>query len=328
MREWRSAALKRMKETYKSDDVLIPALQRHVMRQAQEDDPDRDSKVIHPSDMVNDDWCGRHDYYRIVGTERERKGNNPSFNMENAYLAGHEIHDKYQNWMWELGVLYGQFGCRHCGHRFDAKSPQVCEQCGSDRLSYREVQLIRPPFLIHGHGDGAVHDLDGFTGLVEIKSIGVGTLRIEAPRMYNRYVDGNETLDEMWMKINRPFPKHMKQGQLYLWLAWPRYEKIVFVYESKFNQKVKEFVISYNPKLILPLIETAKEVSQGVRAGEPPDRPVWAVDMQVKGCRNCPYRNTCWSTDGNPIEEATEEKAQVRVKRADPKRRRAALSPT
>lgn len=328
MTEWRSTALKRLKDTYKSEDVVIPGLQRHVMRQSAKDDAERSPHVIHPSDMCKADWCGRHDFYRITGTTPEKKGSNPSFNMENAYLEGHEIHGKYQTWFWEMGVLYGRWKCERCEHRWTAKSPQTCPECQSPWLRYMEVKLERKPYLIQGNADAALHDLDGFTGLIEIKSIGIGTIRFEAPRMHQRYQDGNETLDEMWFKINRPFPSHMKQGQLYLWLAWPKYEKIVFIYESKFHQRQKEFVISYNPKLILPLLETAKEVSQGVRAGIAPERPVWAIDKQVSTCRSCIYRRTCWN-DGTTIEEASEAPAEkVRVKRADSRKRRAALSQT
>jgi hypothetical protein len=324
--EWKSTALKRLKETYKSDDVVIPGLQRHVMRQAAKEDVERSPHVIHPSEMVKPEWCGRHDFYRITDTPADKKsGNNPSFNMENAFAEGHTIHNKYQTWLWEMGVLYGEWKCERCSHRWSALSPLVCPLCESPWLHYMEVTLTRPPYLISGHADGAVHDLDGFTGLIEVKSIGIGTIRFEAPRMHQRYLDGNETLDEMWWKINRPFPSHMKQGQLYLWLSWPKYSQIVFIYESKFPQKQKEFLISYNPRLIAPLIDQAKDVSQGVRAGIAPERPVWAVDMQVKTCRSCIYRKTCWSIN-EPDEEAPA--AKVRVKRADPRKRRAALSPT
>ena len=29
-------------------------------------------QYMHPSDMAKPDWCGRHDYYRIVGTPTEK----------------------------------------------------------------------------------------------------------------------------------------------------------------------------------------------------------------------------------------------------------------
>ena len=62
----------------------------------------------------------------------------------------------------------------------------------------------------------------------------------------------------------------MRQGQLYLWMSWPAYEQIMFIYESKFHQQTKEFVVEYNKSFIAPILEVAREVSQCVRAGYRP----------------------------------------------------------
>ena len=74
------------------------------------------------------------------------------------------------------------------------------------------------------------------------------TLAFEAPRLYQRYLDG-QSAEDIWFEINRPFPSHMRQGQLYLWMAWPVYERIVFLYEFKPTQQAKEFVVEYNKSL-------------------------------------------------------------------------------
>ena len=51
---------------------------------------------------------------------------------------------------------------QRCEHRWTALSPLVCPLCESPWLKYMEVTLERRPYLINGHADGAVHDLDGF----------------------------------------------------------------------------------------------------------------------------------------------------------------------
>jgi CRISPR/Cas system-associated exonuclease Cas4 (RecB family) len=297
-RALKPSALKRLKETYGSKDLILPSLTRHVMRQ-QAEDQSRRTDHLHPSDMSHREWCHRHDYYRMVGQPMEKESKaNPSFTMENLFAEGHSIHDKYQTWLWEMGVLYGEWYCHACGHTFFGLSPRVCVACDSKRLSYREVPLSRTGSVIEGHADGAVHDLDGFTGLIEIKSVGLGTLRFEAPRLLQQYEDDRLDLNMLWYRINRPFPSHIRQGQLYLWLSWPRYERIVYIYESKFNQRTKEFVVEYNPQVIAPLLEKAREVSQAVLSGTPPARPDWAEDAAVKICVSCPYRRHCWSMNG------------------------------
>jgi hypothetical protein len=243
--------------------------------------------------------------------------------MNNAFSEGHTIHEKWQRWLWEMGVLFGDWKCMDCGHRYGALAPKCCQFCRSERLRYVELPLRRHQLLVEGHADGAVHDLDGWDGLVEVKSIGIQTLRFEAPRLYNLYQDEGQTLEDIWWKINRPFASHIKQAQLYLWMAWPRYEEMCFIYESKFNQDTKEFVISYNKDMIAPLIETAREVSHGVRAGVAPDRPLWAEDPDGKVCKSCEYRRTCWGLEPDVTTE--ENDPPTRVQRAKPAVRKRTL---
>ena len=51
---------------------------------------------------------------------------NPSFTMNNIFAEGHTIHGKYQDWLWEMGVLYGRWLCLSCHHKWDDTSPREC----------------------------------------------------------------------------------------------------------------------------------------------------------------------------------------------------------
>jgi hypothetical protein len=326
VRSIKATALQRYKDTFKDDGAVLPAMERHVMRQLSEKGSDLTSDHMHPSEMAKPDWCGRHDYYRIVGTPTEKHGQaNPSFKMSNVWAEGHTIHEKYQRWLHEMGCLYGEFRCRDCEKHFTGLSPTHCIYCKSERLIYREIHLHRQGMLVEGHTDGAVHDLDGWSGLIEIKSIGIQTLRFEAPRLYNLYQDENMSLEDIWWRINRPFGSHLKQGQWYLWLAWPRYEHICFIYESKFHQATKEFVVSYNPQLIAPQLEIARAVTEAVRDQTPPDRPVWAEEPESRICKSCEFRNTCWGI-GEVNGEPEEAKVSIKIQRAKPGVRKRGLS--
>lgn len=322
----RPTALRRLKDTYRSRDILLPQIERHVMRTANgaARPADHSMEYMHPSDMCKAEWCGRHDYYRITGAPIGKATRiNPSFRMSNVWAEGHHIHDKYQTWLWEMGVLVGTFRCRECGHHWYARSPKVCQFCRSERLTYAEYPMRHQRYMVEGHADAAVH-LPDWRSLVEIKSIGLGTLQREAPRLHNRYMDG-ESAEQIWMSITRPFAEHMRQGQLYLWMLWPTYERITFIYESKFHQQTKEFVVDYNKSFIAPILEVAKEVSQGVRAGIAPDRPLWATGPEGKVCASCAYRSTCWSIDDQQPAATEAPGAQVRVVRARAAARNRAL---
>lgn len=320
-------AAERFKDTYKGSGLLLPAIQRHVMREAVSRPSGRADDVMHPSEMCKRDWCSRHDYYRITGvTPQDAKESNPSFQLENVFNEGHHIHRKYQNWLTEMGLLEGMWACRNaeCAHYWWDTSPECCPVCFQLQPRYREIPFDSPDLMIKGHADGAVSTGGDWLDveepfLLEIKSVGVGTLMFEAPMLHQRYVDG-ASLDNIWRDIKTPFPTHIKQATLYWWLSGQKYKKILFIYECKWNQQVKELVVVPNVSWIQDLLEGAKEVVQGTRAGIAPYRPLWA-DPAVKKCAACPYANTCWehtdetkSTAAAPITVARS--SSVRRKRA------------
>jgi rubrerythrin len=322
----RPTALKRLKDTYRGNGVLLPRVERHVMKTPQMDirPDDHSLEYMHPSDMAKSHWCGRHDFYRIVNTAKDKdRISNPSFRMENVLAEGHTIHEKYQRWLHEMGVLWGNWRCLECGHSWGALSPECCQFCRSPRIVYKELELRRTQMKVEGHADAAVH-AEWFRGLVEIKSIGINTLRFEAPRLYNLYQDG-QSAEDIWFSISKPFGTHLRQGQLYLWMTWPTYEQIIFIYESKFHQQVKEFVVSYNKALIAPILETAREVTYALRKGQPPPRPVWAEDPDGKVCGSCEYRRTCWNIGGSVDRTKARDPTPVLIKRTTTARRKRAL---
>jgi hypothetical protein len=323
----RPSALKRLKDTYRDNGVLLPAMSRHVMKSITSDRPDDHSlQHMHPSDLAKADWCGRHDFYRMIGcTPEKTSARNPSFTMENIFAEGHAIHGKYQTWLWEMGVLFGDWKCLECNHRWGALSPRVCQFCLSERIVYKELPMRHNAYRVEGHADAAVH-ADWYRGLVEIKSIGINSLRFEAPRLYQRYLNG-VSADEIWRDISRPFASHLRQGMFYLWMTWPSYEQIVFIYESKFNQQTKEFLVQYNKSLIDPVLEEVRDVAHAVRSGSPPPRPHWAEAPDSNVCTSCVYRKRCWDIGALNGAQAQAEQVipTVRVDRTSGYRRRRAL---
>lgn len=324
-----NSSLKNLKDTYKRSDVLLPKIERHVLKKAQEPTTRR-SDVMHPSEMAKTTWCGRHDYYRIIGEPINFKGRSPSFRLENVFDYGHSVHAKYQRWLREMGILWGQWVCKDCGFIWfgTADSAEECSLCHKKRIKYMEVPLEDKSLMISGHSDGVVCDADG-DRMIEIKTVGISTLRFEAFALFNRYQTEQLTPEELWFSIKRPFGTHIRQGQIYLHLAQKRYpelsiNEIVFIYEWKPTQDVKEFVVQYNPDSISKILDTARIVSESVEAGEPPARPPWAESPEEKVCKSCEYRTVCWGANGVREEGATSQPA-VRVKRSTSAKRRRVL---
>jgi hypothetical protein len=283
--------LNNYKSTFRTETVLLGQLERHIMQRAIEADPERRSDhVIHPSEIVKKDVCPRKIYYRISGNAKpEFAEPNPSFWMERMFEEGHDIHGKWQGWLWDMGKLYGYFECIVCDAVWYGHSPDTCNKCGAPRqkLKYREVPVFSDRYLLGGHADGQVDE-----GLVEIKSIGVGTVRIEAPGFYDSFQSGEWTLQQLWDNIRRPFPGHVKQGMVYCHCK--SVEQMVFIYECKWNQSVKEFTVRYNEAIIDRELDMCLDIKYAVAKERTPERPRWA-HPEASACKACPYRGACWN---------------------------------
>ena len=301
--------------------MLLGPIQRHVLRRAGED-PERDTSVMHVSEVVKSDWCPRNSFYRLSQVPTTDKPFNRSFRMTNVLTEGSTIHDKYQTWMHEMGVLFGTWRCKDCVHVFDADRPAFCVACGSPRLQYREVHLRKDDVRLVGHADAGVRLDPDDPFLVEIKSIGLRSLKFDAPRFYERYEQG-ESLDSIWQDIKRPFPSHLRQGLMYCWMC--QLERIVFIYEWKPTQEVKEFVVTFRLSLVESIVEDIEEVNRCLRTNIEPERPVWATGPEGSTCASCEYRSKCWEVE-NGDGAKKDEIERPRVIRAKTATRKKALA--
>jgi CRISPR/Cas system-associated exonuclease Cas4 (RecB family) len=289
-------------ETRKNTSLLLGDIHKHLLDQ--HDKPtDRRQDIIHPSEMAKSDWCPRQTYYRLAGVSPE-KGRSFSAQLEGVFEEGHMIHAKWQKWLQQMGRLWGKWRCGECGWSKLATGGVLhCEHCDAQQpLEYREVPVeAEEQFLIAGHEDGAIEDLKA---LVEIKSIGIGTVRFDNPELLKQFTvkteDGKTVtdLDGLWKGLRRPFGSHIRQTQIYLRLCQEMglpFDKVIFLYEYKATQAQKEFVVQYNPEIAEPLFETALDIKYALKKGKPPPRPEF-TGPDKKVCKDCPFFNTCWET--------------------------------
>lgn len=295
--------LRKLLDTNKIETRILGSIQRHLMCREPEE---RRQDVIHPSEMCKSDWCGRATFFRLADAPLEDNDPGPSFTLENVFAEGHEIHHKWQGWLWEMGILRGRFQCHACKTNFAATAPKSCPLCKAARecLTYAEVPLKSEKYLIAGHADGDIADdpLEHLCPLLEVKSIGVGTLRFEAPKLLAAHTykakadDGDERmvtdLEGLWRDIKRPFPSHLRQGNLYMAVSGRR--TMVFVYEAKWNQQVKEFRVKYQPQVVADLLDACLDIKYALESGQPPARPQWAQAASCTNCSKCNYKGHCW----------------------------------
>jgi hypothetical protein len=204
--------------------------------------------------------------------------------MQMIFDEGHEIHHKWQKRIWDLGRLWGTFYCERCHYAWPATAPSECEKCHARRefLRYHEIPLFDHKLSLVGHADGGVED-----SLVEIKSVGLGTLRFEAldllqTHTYKLNINGKKRefidYDGLWDSIRRPFPSHVRQGDLYCYLAHK--QEVIFLYECKWNQKVKEMIVRYRVERIQDRLDQCSRVTTALGGGTVPECP-------FGGCADC-----------------------------------------
>ena len=317
-------ALKKLKQTYKPQTgVIVPPIQRMLLKSAG-DVGDRDMSFIHPSEMAKSDWCPRRANLRITGAETNKTDQNPSSKMEMVFQEGHDIHTKWQQWMARAdGIeLFGKWVTPDGMENFGWQSELVPEFS----WKYREVPLFSESHQIIGHSDGMIRtDAEPHPLMVEIKSIGIGTLRFEAPNLYYDYING-KSVEDTWMSIKRPFGSHLKQGMIYIWLARQQYNldisEIIYIYDYKPTQAVKEFRVKLNEELIDGLLLDAEAVATAKEAGTVVAHPDWA-EQNGEICASCEFRNTCWGITQVDEAEPVAVRRRAVSKSSSAKRRRA-----
>jgi len=256
--------LQNYKKALTSKGRIVPVAEKYLMQQQL--DSTRDTKHLHPSEICKRDWCPRSSWYTIKGYEKVERP--LSFQTLNIFEEGHAIHNKWQTWLTNAGVL-----------------------------ETVELPIFNDEFMLLGHADGVINDKKG-RAILEIKSVGAGTIRVEDPDLFSN----SATPDEMWKKVRQPFMTHLRQVNLYMFAT--DIHEAVFIYEWKATQDVKEFSVKYQPHLIESILSGCKAVIRGLESGIPPMRPSWIEDSSSRVCKSCPYRNVCWKEDDEPSTSA------------------------
>jgi len=276
-----SGTFKDFVDASKKPTRVLGALERYVLSIP---DDERSHTVLHPSDMVSPDWCHRASYFHLLGAQPVKRP--ASFRLRSVFQQGHAIHEKYQNWFADMGNLYGNW---YCPITNEWQYMTLSKDLNPDQVwEYREVPINYKPLRIGGKSDGWLVGL-GDPLMLEIKSIGPGTFSWEDRAGYREF---DYNFEKAWDALDKPFPKHVSQVQIYMKIAEliseanPDYknfpEEAVLIYENKSNQDVKEFVVRKSDFSVSHLLEAAKKIVDAVEAGTP-----LACNISSDGCPRC-----------------------------------------
>jgi CRISPR/Cas system-associated exonuclease Cas4 (RecB family) len=295
-----SGALAQRTKARQSPGVLLPAVKQGMLAAYTAESPRR-WDIIHPSELSHQKtFCPRAVYLRITEGPLDKKGEDFDFVRDNIFDEGHSIHAKWQARLRRATPLFGNWRCIVCGwiERNCLEPRRGIGSCAQDGhiWEYAEITLdAEEECLLVGHADGGA-----WTTLAEIKSVGSGSVRIEAPDIFDA-ADGD--LQKMWRDITRPFKTHVNQVDIYLWICQHMglpFTSAEFIYESKWNQQVKNFTIEYNAERSLRLIDQARAIKYAVEhKAEPQCRvPGTCDNCKPYDERRVPKRRTARTTGG------------------------------
>jgi hypothetical protein len=260
-----SSGLAERTRAKKTPGVLLPAVKENMLQQYMVES-DRRWDIIHPSELSHQKtFCPRAVYLRITEGPILVEGKNFNFSTENIFDEGHAIHAKWQERMRRATPLFGNWKCIICGEvERDTLEPAFtgggCASYTGHIWEYREIQLdAEAEAMMVGHADGGAWET-----LAEIKSVGTGSVRIEAWDIFDA-ADGD--LQKMWSGITRPFKTHVNQVDIYLWICQTRglpFTSAEFIYECKWNQQVKNFTIDYSEERSMRLVDQALSIKYAV----------------------------------------------------------------
>jgi hypothetical protein len=272
--------LKKFLEAGKKESRVLTTVERHLITKPAP--TDRRSDVLHPSAMVKDDWCHRSSYFQLLGFPPPPSKYRVTLSQKRVFQTGHDIHAGWQNIFRDMDTLWGRYFCNDCNDTFVGIPSN--HKVDPKHLRYDEVSLNYEPLRIAGHADGILLGF-GEPLMLEIKSIGAGTFRFEAPQLMAEH-GGN--LDDMWKALNAPFMSHIKQAQMYMKLAEligleHQPQEALFLYENKSNQTHKEFVVAKSDFGISHILEEAAAI---VAAVDTHEAPTCNIDANAR-CYQC-----------------------------------------
>jgi len=264
LRTEKSAALDKFLKAGKTNSRVLGKVERHILSTPR--DASRRSDLLHPSAMVSPTWCHRASYFHLLGHEPAPRP--ITLNQHMIFAEGHRIHEVWQDVFRDMGTLYGMWeivetGATYWGFASDHNDKYT--------VKYREVPLDNEELMITGHADGWLVGF-GEPLLLEVKSIGIGSMRYYSPGL----VKADSDFAAAWKAIETPFESHISQVQLYLKLLELSDHEVtpqeaVIIYESKVNQEVKEFVVRKDSWGINHILDAAKMIVEAVKTRTPPD---------------------------------------------------------
>jgi len=252
------------------EGALVDELDHWLMTGCQEE-PDaetvaRRARYLHPSAMGR---CSRAVVYEKIGVS---SGRSVSAQLQRVFDNGHSFHRRMQRYYGAMGVLHGTWACDACGKRCRVHGAQPgCPERAAPAWEYLEPRFRDEEERISGRCDGIVFH-GGRRLVLEFKSIN----------------------NRGFVSLSGPRHDHMAQGQLYAHEF--RADGVVYQYENKDTQAIREYVMPRDDMQILLLLEKARDIWKCILTATLPAR----VCPSVADAYRCDYKDVCFNEFFDP----------------------------
>lgn len=247
---------------------------------------------LHPSSMSG---CLRAKFYEWIGAP-EKSPWDGGGRSQRIFGNGDKMHERFQEYYAKMGVLWGSWRCHGCqGYgecqvTKDIEGVKVGTGCkildctipecprGFSREWTDPDQPIKPRFYyvepgffieelrVKGHTDGIIIGKDK-RHILELKSM----------------------KQEYWQSLIEPKPEHIDQAQIYCGAFGC--DGIIFQYESKNTQEIKEFIVPADPAKYEEMLQKARTFWACLEQGTLPNK----VCRTVAEGRWCAFKEYCFT---------------------------------
>ena len=271
---------------------ILPIVEKNLTQKAKNNN--RDYSYFHASEW---DKCHRkiaYEYYESKGyITLDGSSIKVSPLKERVYDVGHSAHFRWKGYLEETGALMGKWECLNhiahkniprifgCEEKLGVLKPNSCS-CGYTKFRYHELSFLDDETMWGGSVD-AILDLS--------------LLNTGIPLDERYLVVDFKTINPMQYKtLTQPMSEHDTQMQIYLYLTNLKYGK--FIYEDKWTQGVKEFLVTRDEAKLSIKKDQAYRLkylvthtnNQGKRV-----LPERAYESRANSnCLQCKYRSNCW----------------------------------
>ena len=295
------AGLKAIFNTIKKETSLSKVIDVYLTKKPRSDD-DRAQNVNAPSQAGG---CPRASYYSRIKAEKDSNLSDPR--SIRIFNNGDHVHSRLQQYLLEEGtLLMDEVPLRHEEYNIQGHTDGLGKIKGSEELFVLELKSINDKGFTSLKGAKPEHISQGFTYLfcleerrkflrnkyktVEAFEKDKKALVSYYKSLYPHTKDGRKHTKEE--KLAFKVKCHLKADLLLLNSSTP-IKKVIFLYENKNDQELKEYAVNMDSEVMDNLLSGFKYINDCVYEKIVPKRPEGCTKSGF-ACKYCDYKIECY----------------------------------